>query len=559
MKKRLAIIGCGSSGLITLKYALEELHDWQVAAYEASSCVTGCWGRPSRGFVSTSTKYTTQFACYPLYDARVHRDLSTDAQHRYPDFFCDGQYGDYLEEFAAHFRLLPHIRLRTSVSSIERNQEGKWILRLSSAQDGLSSDVAGIGIGIAEETAEFDAVVVCTGLADSPRPIDSPIPILSQLDKLDSIRNQKIVVIGGGESAVDVARRLAEPGQNNQVLLSVRNGMRVSPRYHPIRGVPSDFLRNRLLVSFDAGLRNIIGQRFVEFRMRCERLLQKLFPANRQLQDRSLDETQKLRNRWSWLLTQSAKDSLFNMYHNKSDDFLEDVAQGRIKIVGGNSDPSYGKYFEFGSRQVLSIQPDLVVPAIGYRSKLHSLTLGKAELRDFYMGIRHMRLDGLFAVGMTRPIIGNIPSISEIQAYYLVGQLSGRLTPPVDMELRHRRNRTEMERRFASLDTSNVYPVEMFPYCDQLAREMGCYPSLAKLRSPLRYFRTMLSPATTMHYFLDRPMPSEGAPIHAPYLLTALLLLLKPLDYLVRWTRFLRLELAMLIRTPVGARESNRA
>lgn len=537
MKKRLAIIGCGSSGLITLKYALEELPDWQVIAYEATSCITGCWGRPPSGFVSTSTKYTTQFACYPLYDARVHRDLSADAQDRYPDFFCDGQYGDYLEEFAAHFGLMPHIRLQTSVSRIERNQEGKWILRLSSPQDGRIPDGTGIGTGMAEETAEFDAVVVCTGLADSPKPIDCPVPVLSRLDSIDAIRNQKIVVIGGGESAVDVARRLAEPCRSNQVWLSVRTGMRVSPRYHPIRGVPSDFLRNRLLMSFDAGLRNTIGQRFVEFRMRCERLLHGLFPANPQLRDSSPDETQKLRNRWSWLLTQSAKDSLFNMYHNKSDDFLEDVAQGRIQIIGGNSDPSFGHYFHFGSKEVLSIEPDLVIPAIGYRSKLRQLTLGKAELKDFYMGIRHIRLDGLFAVGMTRPIIGNIPSISEIQAYYLVSQLSGRCTPPLDIEKRHLQNRTEMERRFANLDTSDVYPVEMFPYCDQLAREIGCFPSLAKLRSPLRYLRTMLSPATTMHYFHDRPMPSEGAPIHTPHLLTALLLLLKPLDYIIRLSR----------------------
>jgi hypothetical protein len=67
--------------------------------------------------------------------------------------------------------------------------------------------------------------------------------------------------------------------------------------------------------------------------------------------------------------------------------------------------------------------------------------------------------------------------------------------------------------------------------------EVTRFPSLAKLRSPLRYLRTMLSPATTMHYFHDRPMPSDGAPIHTPHLLTALLLLLKPLDYLVRFSR----------------------
>lgn len=534
MKKKLAIIGCGSSGLVTLKYALEELHDWQIVAYEASSSITGCWGRPPRGFVSTSTKYTTQFACFPLFEARVQRDLSAETpSNRYPDFFCDGQYGDYLEAFAARFGLMPYIRLRTSVSSIEQSAEGKWILRLSCAEDAANPD----STEVVQPTDPFDAVVVCTGLADAPKPIDCPIPVLSRLDEVDSIRNQSIVVIGGGESAVDAARRLAEPALGNEVWLSVRTGIRVSPRYHPIRGVPSDFLRNRLLMSFDTGLRNTIGQRFVEFRMRCERILNNWFPANPRLQDSAHKETQKVRNHWSWSLTQLAKDSLFNMYHNKSDDFLEDVARGRIRIVGGNSDRTYRNYFQFSSNEFLSINPDLVVPAIGFRSKLQQLTLGRAELKDFYLGIRHIRFEGLFVVGMTRPIIGNIPSISEIQAMYIVGQLSGRFTRPVDIELRHRRNRAVMKSRYTSLDTDNVYPVEMFPYCDELAREMGCFPSLAKLKSPLRYLRTILSPATTMHYFADKAMPCESAPIHTPHLLTALLLLLKPLDYLVRFAR----------------------
>jgi hypothetical protein len=138
---------------------------------------------------------------------------------------------------------------------------------------------------------------------------------------------------------------------------------------------------------------------------------------------------------------------------------------------------------------------------------------------------------------MTRPIIGNIPSISEMQAHYVIGQLAGKFEVPSDMMQRHHRNRLELERRFANLDTINVYPVEMFPYCDQLAREMGCFPSLRKIGSPIRFVRAMLSPATTMHYFSHRQQPSDTSPIYAPHLLTALLLMLKPLDWLLRWRR----------------------
>ena len=89
-RKRLAIIGCGSSGLISLKYALEELPDWEIVAFEKTSQITGCWGSPPTGFVSTSTKYTTQFACHPEFDASVNpRVEAHDRSSQYQEFFSE--------------------------------------------------------------------------------------------------------------------------------------------------------------------------------------------------------------------------------------------------------------------------------------------------------------------------------------------------------------------------------------------------------------------------------------------------------------------------------------
>ena len=127
-KRRLAIIGCGSSGLVTLKYALDELPDWDVVCFEKSDSVTGCWGRPAAGFVSTSTKYATQFACFRKFRPVLER--SDD--NPYADFFQDSQYGDYLEEFAAAFDLMPHVRLQCEVDSVTRVGAGQWELNVSS-------------------------------------------------------------------------------------------------------------------------------------------------------------------------------------------------------------------------------------------------------------------------------------------------------------------------------------------------------------------------------------------------------------------------------------------
>ena len=51
--RRLAIIGAGSSGLITLKHARDALPGWEVVCFEKSNRVHGVWGHPYRGFVST--------------------------------------------------------------------------------------------------------------------------------------------------------------------------------------------------------------------------------------------------------------------------------------------------------------------------------------------------------------------------------------------------------------------------------------------------------------------------------------------------------------------------
>ena len=95
VKKRLAIIGAGSSGLVTLKLALDQLPDLEVCCFERTSSTQGAWGRTYEGFVSTSTKYTTQFSCHRKYDSQVR----SGAKEEYYEFFMHYEYGDYLQSF----------------------------------------------------------------------------------------------------------------------------------------------------------------------------------------------------------------------------------------------------------------------------------------------------------------------------------------------------------------------------------------------------------------------------------------------------------------------------
>jgi hypothetical protein len=220
------------------------------------------------------------------------------------------------------------------------------------------------------------------------------------------------------------------------------------------------------------------------------------------------------------------------MFHNKSDDFLDDVAEGRLHIVGPPLDDTWRTYADFEDGQPLDLEPDLLVPRIGFVSDLGTISDGAIQPRDFYLGCVHVEQHNLFLVGFARPILGNIPSINEIQAQYVTALLAGQCPRPPDIREAHRRERERLERTYPQLNTEGVVPVEMFPYCDRLAKKLGTYPSLRRLGLSRRWLKTWLSPASTLHY-LDENHDAHFVarqPIHSPWILIVLLWLIKLVD-----------------------------
>ena len=473
---KIAVIGAGCSGLVTLKYLLDVFPADDIFCFEKSHSIRGCWGNQRPDFVSTSTKYTTQFSCFRKWEPVV------TPKQNYEEFYRGSEFGDYLEEFADHFQLRARIRLGIELRHLEWT-EGCWSLCL--AKDGR------------EEWQRFDAVFICTGLANQKAPlISQSIPVT---ESPEGIGNATVVVVGGGESASDMANYLAKPEHHNQVYLSLRSGIRVSPRYHPIRGVPSDFLRNRLLMSFGKSLRNWAGEGFVTFRIRFNSLLARWFP-HLQSGGTIEEQAQKIRRAWDLKLKARAKGGLFNVFHNKSDDFLNAVAEGRLQIIGPAVDDKWTKFFDFDQSTTLQLKPDLLVVSTGFRSRLTEFSNGRIQLKDFYRGCVNTDFSNLFLIGFARPIIGNIPSISEMQARYTVGILSGQHTLPKDLKDKQTKAWEALRTEYHTINTENVYPVEQFTYCDELAHEMGSMPTSKAVGSLRTWWKIMVTPISTLHY-----------------------------------------------------------
>jgi hypothetical protein len=217
------VIGAGVSGLTACK----ALGDFGVphTCFEASDEVGGNWYFRNPNGVSSAyrslhidiSKPSISFRDFPMPD-------------RYPDYPHHSHIFEWLRDYADAFDVREAIRFNTRVQRAERGPEGGWRIVL---QDG------------AEQT--FDALLVCNGHHWDPRYPDFPGsfdgPQVHSHDYIDpstplDLQGKRVLVVGIGNSAVDIVSELARKTMCETVYLSTRSGAYVIPKY--IFGKPAD-------------------------------------------------------------------------------------------------------------------------------------------------------------------------------------------------------------------------------------------------------------------------------------------------------------------------------
>ena len=218
-----AVIGAGISGLTTIKM----LADYGVdhVCFEASDRIGGNWafGNPNgsssayRSLHIDTSKHQLSFRDFPM-------------PEEYPDFPHHSQIKQYLDDYAEAFDLLPAIEFGNRVDHAERLSGGGW--RLTTERTG---------------TRYVDALVVANGHHWDPRLADFPGEFTGEMihshayidpwDPLD-LTGKRILVVGLGNSAADIAVELSQRILDNQVTISTRSGAWIVPKY--IAGRPAD-------------------------------------------------------------------------------------------------------------------------------------------------------------------------------------------------------------------------------------------------------------------------------------------------------------------------------
>ncbi|XP_073711556.1 flavin-containing monooxygenase 5-like [Misgurnus anguillicaudatus] len=203
MAKRVAVIGAGHAGLVSIKCCLDE--GLEPVCFESSDDIGGLWRfketheaeRTSiyRSLVVNTSKEMMCFSDFPMPD-------------HFPNYMHNSLLLQYLRLYAKHFGLLKHIQLKTTVSSVRQRPDfstsGQW-------------DVVTVDRDGREEKHVFDGVLVCTGQYTQPnKPLsDFKGAILHSCDYRDPdlYLGKSVVIFGIGNSGVDIAvelRRVCE-------------------------------------------------------------------------------------------------------------------------------------------------------------------------------------------------------------------------------------------------------------------------------------------------------------------------------------------------------------
>ncbi|MEM9488858.1 MAG: NAD(P)-binding domain-containing protein, partial [Myxococcota bacterium] len=207
---RHAVIGAGFCGL-GVAAALKR-NGIAYDQFEADDDIGGNWyhGVYENVHIISSRK-TTQYSDWPM-------------PEDWPDFPSAKQMLTYLRGYADHWQLRPSIEFETRVEHVRPVAGDRWELRLSSG-----------------ETRIYGGVVVCNGhhwdrrMPEYPGHFSGQIIHSKDYKKPDILRGKRVLVIGGGNSACDIAVEAARFADSSHI--SMRRGYWFMPKI--MFGVPT--------------------------------------------------------------------------------------------------------------------------------------------------------------------------------------------------------------------------------------------------------------------------------------------------------------------------------
>jgi dimethylaniline monooxygenase (N-oxide forming) len=425
---RIAVIGSGLSGLVTLKTLIQQ--GFSPVCFEMGDRVGGLWSfhnKNGRGGIYQSLHFNSsaknsQFQDFPL-------------PENAGDFPSHEAMARYFESYARRFELLPSIRFATEVRKCTPMKDGYLVSTFDCATGSQTEE-------------HFDALVVASGHHWDPQAPPSEITAAFTGETFHSseyidpvtptdLSKQRVLVVGIGNSAVDIACELCERSDAASVTLSSRRGAWVLPKY--LFGRPID--QGRLIPQW---LPKKFRRRLVtsSFRLIFGSMSQYGLPK---------------------------PDHLIGEAHPTLSSELPALVQaGKIKVLP-EMVQAVGRELTFADGSRLEV--DVIIYCTGYKVSFpffpeEHISAPENRLPLFHR-VFHPKHRRVFFVGLAQPL-GAIAPIAEAQAQVIAQHLAGTYHLP-ETEMMNDlidRNEAEMQQRFVA---SKRHTMQVDPHAFHLA------------------------------------------------------------------------------------------
>jgi len=468
MKTDVCIVGAGWSGLVALKYMLQ--NGLSAVAVEVNDKIGGVWyyreeetdkGGVMKSTRTTSSKTVTEMSDFPMPESYSHFPRHDEILH-------------YLESYCERFKLREHVRLNAKVESVERENE-EWIVEDQHGKRYVSK-----------------YLIVCSGVHQFPNKLYESDPKFSGFtgDYIHSAAYKKltaeyedktILVYGGGETASDIAVEVSHAAK--MVYLSIPHGQWFVNRYMPLGPMnepfPLDYYSSRLRRFFDPTTRPRFGEYVVN--------------AVGGFCGHGIEEWRSPAPYWG-------------QFFNKNADVLRLIALGSVapkpdvQSCAGNS-----VSFVNGTEERI----DRIIFCTGYQTvfPLFKSACYSKSINEHFKFVFDVDEPTLALIGFARPVVGSIPGIVEMQSLYAGKVFSQKVRLPSRQEMLNTIEKDKLRQHDTYAQTSERITglVNFFLYNDELARLAGVYPNYGKLflKSPRKWWKAVAVPYNNCQFLLN--------------------------------------------------------
>jgi dimethylaniline monooxygenase (N-oxide forming) len=472
------VVGAGWSGLLACKHALE--NNLSVVVLERRENLGGVWN-----FTEDVNTVTVMDSTVTSSSAIVTEASDFPFNPELGNFLHRKDIHQYLEAYAEHFNLYPHIHFNQNIVHVEKQDH--WI---------ISSE---------DQCFYSRNLVICAGPYQKKREHLQEIRDFtgdcSHIGRIKSIlpesysEDDNVLVYGGGESASDIVDLLTDTSA--KITWSIPNGQHF-------------FRKTMIFKRSEVGKVNPANNAIDSTSSRCIQHIVSLASANQS------------KPGMKWLCTLASTGSLLGyeghgipewrknvpFLHamiNKNGHAVEYVQSGRVTARGKIKYCENNKIiFEDGS----SDQYTHIILCTGYQYNFPYLPSEYAQQRieDYYKLIFNPDDPSLLLLGYARPILGSIPQLAEAQCLYSFQVLAGKISlPKTEDMLDEIEEDIKFNRRYFHNLRGTENLVNPFIYGLELATFGEFMPNYTKFffRSPRVFFKTFFSPFSATHFRLN--------------------------------------------------------